>query len=179
MIRRARTTSWCKVQVRLSSKFDPFLILGDFFCWYLLPIPVAYPTYLPSPPEISTLNVRSAVVDVPQADFVQPNELMKAQRPGTQKKWDWWQMGGPPKIGTPKSLNFNRVWNHYKSILGYPYFWKQPDEFREVEKKKLVFVVTLFISREISNPPPNRRPQVLSPRGFPDAPVTIHVVQMI
>ena len=43
------------------------------------------------------------------------------------------QMGVSKNSGTPKSsiLNhFNRVFHYKPSILGYPYFWKHPKDFK-------------------------------------------------
>ena len=44
----------------------------------------------------------------------------------------WWVTGWVfPKIMVPPNhqiIHFNRVFHHKPSILGYPYFWKHPDE---------------------------------------------------
>ena len=32
------------------------------------------------------------------------------------------------KKGYPQIMNFNRVFHYKPSILGYPYFWKHPNE---------------------------------------------------
>ena len=58
--------------------------------------------------------------------------------------WKWWWFRWPfcierdgwkglvtwlfPKLGYPQIIHFNRVFHYKPSILGYPYFWKHPDE---------------------------------------------------
>ena len=46
-------------------------------------------------------------------------------------------MGVSKNNGTPQIINFNRVFHHKPSILGYPYFWKHshlvaPNRFVEI-----------------------------------------------
>ena len=46
-------------------------------------------------------------------------------------------MGVEPKNrATPKSSHFNRVFHYKPSILGYPYFWKQPYVSRLISSPK-------------------------------------------
>ena len=35
-----------------------------------------------------------------------------------------------PKIMAPQIIHFNRVFHHKPSILGYPYFWKDPNQIK-------------------------------------------------
>ena len=51
-------------------------------------------------------------------------------------------------------------------------------QMNSVKSKRNPGFLLLPLYQWWKNPPPNRRPQILSPQGFPDAPVAIHRVKM-
>ena len=71
------------------------------------------------------------------------------QSPRTEWSGNWLQdMGVSVKRGTPQIIPFNRVFHYKPSILGYPYFWKQPyvlSQKKNVASKKLFFLFRLMI----------------------------------
>lgn len=155
MLNKSRRNSWMK-----GSTWDFWadLILGDFFCWYLFPIPIPSKKMAPlRPPQKKKHSKIPPWMCDPQSgmchrltSFLVGNEIQRDEQRTSRVDWhnsqvqnslDWWQMNSVKSNRNPGFL-----------LLPLYQWWK--------------------------NPPPNRRPQILSPQEFPDAPVAIHRVKM-
>ncbi len=63
-------------------------------------------------------------------------------------------MGVSKNHGTPKIIHFNRVFHYKLSILGYPYFWKHPYRFSQLQQTQRQSQHQLFLP--IHRSPPAR-----------------------
>ena len=51
----------------------------------------------------------------------------------------------PKNSGTPQIIQFNKVFHYKPSILGYPYFWKHPNDAAKGREDELMGQVMSWV----------------------------------